>query len=124
MSVSLLSFGIAIPVQAGIPEELAAFKTAASELKTCMVSITNEATAKAKVGTLEAAITKLNQANTTLDASLTALDRSSSANARLYQETQTEKGTVGQSLVAEKVRLLSERPICAVVCPKLSALHK
>jgi hypothetical protein len=120
----LLSLGVATPALAGVTEDLAAFKTAASELKACMVSITNEATAKSKVSTLEAAITKLNNAGTALDASLAALDRSVSANATQYQNSLSEKQTAAKELTTEQVRLLSAPPIAAVVAPKLNAIRQ
>lgn len=122
--VSLLGLGFAPMARAGVPEDLAAFKTAATELKTAMTSITDEATAKAKVGTLEAAITKFNAAGTTLDAALAKLDRTKEADATLYQNTQADMQSASQSLADEQIRLVSAPPISAVVSAKLNTLRK
>jgi hypothetical protein len=120
----LLGLGIVTPARAGVTEDLAAFKTAASELKACMVSITNEATAKSKLSTLDAAITKYNNASTTLDTSLGSLDRSTEANGRLYQSTQTEKQAAADTLTTEQVRMLAAPPIAAVVAAKLATIRQ
>lgn len=116
--------GISTTASAGIPEELTAFKTAASELKTTMGSIKDEATAKAHLSKLEAAITKYNQASTALDASLGKLNRAKEADASLYQNTSVEKLTASQSLVDEQLRLLSARAISEVVSAKLNTLRQ
>jgi biotin-(acetyl-CoA carboxylase) ligase len=116
--------GLGTSALAGVPEELAAFKTATTELKTCMESITNEATAKANVAKLEAAITKYNQTGATVDASLAKLDRAVQANATVYQNTQAEMQQASAALIDQQVRLLSAPPISAVVSPKLNALRK
>jgi len=120
----LLSLVVVTPARAGVPEDLTAFKTAANELKACMVSITNEATAKSQLSTLDAAITKYNNASTALDTSLGALDRAVEANARLYQSAQTEKQTAADTLTADQVRMLAAPPIAAVVAPKLSTIRQ
>lgn len=115
--------GLSTPARAGVPEDLAAFKTAAAELKTSMESITNEATAKANVSKLEAAITKYNQAGAALEASLSKLDRTVEASANVYQTTQADAQQASASLADQQVRLLSEPPISAVVSPKLNTLR-
>lgn len=122
--LSLLGLGLATTARAGVPEDLAAFKTAATELKAKMASITNEATARANVTALEAAINKYNQAGTTLDASLSNLDRTKEADAKIYQSTSTEMQAASQSLADEQIRLLSAPPITAVVASKLNTLRK
>ncbi|MBM7116416.1 hypothetical protein [Archangium primigenium] len=116
--------GISTTASAGVPEDLTAFKTAASELKAAMESIKDEATAKAQLGKLEAAITKYNQASTALDASLGKLDRTKEADANLYQNSSAEKQTASQSLVDEQLRLLSARALSEVVSTKLNTLRQ
>jgi hypothetical protein len=122
--LSLLGLGLATTARAGVPEDLAVFKAAATELKAKMASITNEATARANVAALEAAINKYNQAGTTLDASLSLLDRTKEADAKTYESTATEMQTASQSLADEQIRLLSAPPITSVVAPKLNTLRK